>query len=321
MPLSADELKTKLLARALALGFDDARVTPAVELQPDLGRFEAWLAAGMHGEMDYMRFVPSSRGRPQELLPGARSVVALACSYYPGEHPEPPAETAPGRVARYAWGRDYHRIVGRRLKLLSAYLRGLAPGASTRTFVDSSPLLERAVASRAGLGFIGKNTMLIHRRLGSWVFLAALITDQELPPDPAVPGDCGQCRLCLDACPTGAFPEPFVLDARRCISHWTIEAASGHPAALAEQFGDWAFGCDVCQEVCPYNHRPLATGGASRFAGSRTSGAWTDAVFLANADEKAFRARYRRSPLNRPGRQGMARNALTVLANSLRRPR
>jgi epoxyqueuosine reductase len=174
------------------------------------------------------------------------------------------------------------------------------------------------VARRAGLGFVGKNTMLINRRLGSWLFLAALLTDLELPPDPAEPGDCGQCRLCLEACPTGAFPEPYVLDARRCISYWTIEAASGHPAELAAHFGDWVFGCDVCQEVCPYNHRPLATGGASRFAGSRSAGPWTDADFLANADERAFRARYRRSPLNRPGRQGMNRNALTVLANARR---
>lgn len=314
--LSPGEIASRIRERALKLGFHDVGICAADALTGDRARLESWLAGGMHGEMDWMARDPAERADPGRLVPGARSVIALACSYREGDPPpRPTGQADPGRIARYAWGRDYHRTLGLKLKDLRETLGRLSPGCKARSFVDSSPLLERAVARKAGLGFVGKNTLLIHRELGSWIFLAAIVTDLELPVDASGSGDCGQCRLCLDACPTDAFAAPYVLDARRCISHWTIEAEGEPPPELAAKFGDWLFGCDVCQEVCPYNHRPLRPGPPSLFAAQRSAGPWLDAADLESMEEPAFRRRFKRTPLTRPGLKRMAANARRLRRN------
>ncbi|MBI3890793.1 MAG: tRNA epoxyqueuosine(34) reductase QueG [Candidatus Wallbacteria bacterium] len=316
--LEGRQLAEAIKRRAAALGFDDARIGPAAALTDDRDRLARWLDAGRHGEMDYMRAEFEARADPARQFPGARSVVALALSYYPGEHPPAPAPGT-GRVARYAWGRDYHRFVGLKLRGLKEEIRRLAPAARVRSFVDHSPLLERAFAARSGLGFVGKNTMLIHRRLGSWTVLAAIVTDLDLPVDVIDSGDCGRCTLCLEACPTGAFPAPYELDATRCISYWTIEASAPPPPELAARFGDWVFGCDVCQEVCPYNHRPLDASHGSRLSRAGSAGPWLDSKTLARQDAAAFKRRFKLTPPMRPGAERMARNLRTAVANTKRR--
>ncbi len=313
------EIAAALKRRALALGFDDARIGPASLLEADRERFLEWLGRGRHGEMEYLAADAAARFDPAWHVPGARSALALAASYYRGDAGAAPAAES-GRVARYAWGRDYHRLLGLKLRELKAELGRLAPGARVRSFVDSSPLLERAFAARAGLGFIGKNTMLINRKLGSWTVLAVILTDLALPVDAIDSGDCGRCTLCLDACPTGAFPQAYELDATRCISYWTIEAHAEPPPELAARFGDWVFGCDVCQEVCPYNHRPLDAAPGERFAAARAAGPWVDTGALLSLDAASFKRRFRRTPFTRPGLERMARNARIARANRVRSP-
>lgn len=217
-------------------------------------------------------------------------------------------------MSRYAWGEDYHDVIRRRLDALCALLAAQAPQARVRGVIDTAPLLEREFAELAGLGWIGKNTLLLNKQAGSWFFLAALVTDLELVYDAPHGADhCGTCRACLDACPTQAFVDSYVLDARRCISYLTIESRSAIPHELREGLGDWLFGCDICQEVCPWNHRaPLADEPALEPRGAMTT---LDLAELFTLDETAFRARFRHTPLWRPKRRGLLRNAAIVLGN------
>ncbi len=233
---------------------------------------------------------------------------------YRSDEPEP-TQPGQGRVSRYAWGAtDYHELIRERLHPLGDYLRELKPEAQVRGVVDTAPLLERDFAQLAGLGWIGKHTLLLNRNRGSWFFLAALLTDLELAYDaPHETDHCGTCRACLDACPTDAFPQPYVLDATKCISYLTIELKGAIPVELRRGMGEWLFGCDVCQEVCPWNahaeikreplFEPLAESNP------------IDAIQLFELDEAAFRARFRHTPLWRPKRRGILRNAAIVLGN------
>jgi epoxyqueuosine reductase len=239
-----------LRERALELGFHAFGVARAAAPDPE-ERLRAWLDAGMHGRMAWMAD-PDAYARRMSLeraLPGARSVVALSVSYH-----RPEAEpSGPLRIARYAMGADYHRWLKRRTRKLRKRLLELDPGCRVYPTVDTSPMLERAWAARAGIAWIGKSTMAIHPRLGTYTFLATLVTDSLLEPSPGpLPDRCGSCTACLDACPTQAFPEPGVLDARRCIAHWTLEAPGELPPD-APDFAGWVAGCDICQEVCPWN--------------------------------------------------------------------
>jgi epoxyqueuosine reductase len=308
----------RVKARAVDLGFTLVGITTAEPFEADLTRTLDWLNRGLNAGMAWMSPDRAERAcHPAELLPGARSIVVVAAPY-DGQKPlqpsEPTADAPRGRVARYARGADYHDVMKSRLAELAAEVREIGgPATQTRIFVDSSPLPERAVAVRAGLGFVGKNTNLLTGRAGSWLLLGALLTDLELAPDAPVERDCGRCRLCLDACPTDALPEPFLLDANRCISYLTIEHREAIPHDLRAQIGDNVFGCDICQDVCPWNRADRGAGWME-LSGPPEAARPALAELLALDDEQ-FRQRYRRTPIWRTKRRGLLRNAAVALGN------
>jgi epoxyqueuosine reductase len=301
-------------ARAAELGFELVGIASTEPFDADFHRTLAWIERGLHGTMGW---ITPERTRtacaPAELLPGAQSIVVVGASYS-GPDDAPSDDLSRGRVARYARGMDYHDVMKARLATLAQEVRSVGPeGTRTRIFVDSSPLPERAAAVRAGLGFVGKNTNLLTARVGSWVLLGALVTDLALAPDPPLDRDCGRCRLCLDACPTDAFPEPYVVDATRCISYLTIELRGPIPHELRPMLGDRVFGCDVCQDVCPWN-RATRPAGWPELIGPPEAALPPLADLLA-LDDEAFRARYRHTPLWRTKRRGLLRNAAVALGN------
>lgn len=301
-------LVTALKAEAHQLGFAHCGIAPATE--QDLTHFDEWLARGHAGDMHYLHKHRDARQHPNSILEGCRNVVMLAAEHDSSEC-NPPRHH--GRVARYARGPDYHNVLRKRLNALGDWLQVQCPGERSRGVVDTAPLLERDFARRAGLGWIGKNTMLIHPRHGSFLMLAALLTTAVLPADTPFDGEhCGTCTACLSACPTHAFTVPGRLDATRCISYLTIEHRGAIPLHLRDGLGDWLHGCDVCQEVCPWN----------RFAGAAVrlphdpSLASLDCIELLSLDDATFRHRFRGTPLFRDKRSGLLRNACIVLGNS-----
>jgi len=304
-------LTRSLKMEAQRLGFALAGVCPAVT-PTGLHHFHDWLAAGYAGEMQYLHERKAAYQHPQHVLAGARSLVMLAFNYRTVDPTSPQA--GQGRISRYAWGSDYHDLIRERLHALADSLRIQRPEASVRGVVDTAPLLEGELAQLAGLGWIGKNTLLLNRELGSWFFLAALLTDVELEYDaPHATDHCGTCRACLDACPTQAFVAPYVLDSRRCISYLTIELRSAIGHELRPLMGDWLFGCDICQDVCPWNHRAPQTDVADLSPSPLTNP--VELVALLELDDEGFRKRFRRSPLWRAKRRGLLRNAAIVLGN------
>lgn len=308
----SSELKARLSERARELGFLRMGVARAEPLGPEAERLHAWLSAGRHGEMKYMEETVSVRADPTQhgMLGSARSIVMLATPY---ARTEPPQGPTPGRVARYAQGRDYHNVLYKRAKKLAELLR--SEGHVVRVGVDTLPIFERAWAQRAGLGFIGKNCCLIIPGLGSHVFLSALVTSAALPEDAPIKERCGSCRLCLDACPTRAFVAPRELDARRCISYLTIEQRGPIPDSLRSDLGDWLFGCDACQDVCPFNRTaPVEADQTAAFA-AHARWSETSAGDLLTCDEESFQRFAEGSPIKRAGRVGLARNAAVVLGN------
>jgi len=342
LPSDAGELTARVKDVARALGFARVGVARAEPLSEDAQRLSAWLAAGYHGQMAYMQETAEVRSDPTHsgMLPSARSVIVLVTHY---ARAKPLAGPEPGRIARYAQGRDYHGLLYDRTRALRRMLR--AEGAHVRACVDTLPALERAWAVRAGVGFVGKNACLIVPGVGSHVLISLLVTSAELCPDEPVRERCGECRLCLDACPTRAFVAPKLLDARRCISYLTIEHEGAIDPELAQQMGPWLFGCDVCQDVCPYNrtrHVLSGPGRAGTVGGARgaespgeaelpseTQSAEPPDAFAPRArwaelgaedflrmDEACFDRYSRGSALRRAGRESMARNAAIVLGNS-----
>jgi epoxyqueuosine reductase len=309
----AAQLRSLSSERGFArIGFARAEV-----LAEDAERLRAWLAAGHHGGMAYMERSAEVRANPthEGMLPSARTVIALAASL-----PAVPAASehaprlSPGRVARYAHGRDYHNVLRTKLRPLLRLLR--SAGHNTRGMVDAMPVLERAWAQRAGIGFIGKNSCLIVPGLGSHVMLATIVTSAELPADAPMRERCGECRACLDVCPTRAFTAPRSLDARRCISYLTIEHRGAIDPELRAGIGNWLLGCDECQDVCPYNRGHERE--PSAMADLAAERAWhaLDAERLLQLSEAELLALTEGSPVRRPGREGLARNAAIVLANT-----
>ena len=315
MPATPAQRTDRVKEVAAQVGFDLCGIVPAVA--PDtLGHLEQWRDAGHAGEMRYMENRSDAYAHPDAVLGGVRSVVMVAMVYRTTEAMSDPS---PGeaRVACYAWGPgDYHDVLRDRLRRLGDELHQLAPGCRTRAVVDTAPLLERDFARRAGLGWFGKNTMLISKYKGSWFFLGALLTDAELETDaPHETAHCGTCTRCLDACPTDAFVEPYVLDARKCISYLTIELRSRPiPEDLRAGVGDWLFGCDVCQDVCPWNRKsPISREPAFQPQHALNP---ADCAALIDLTEAQFRERFGKTPLSRAGRSGIARNACIVLGNT-----
>jgi len=270
-----------------------------------------WLDEGHQGEMGWLNQARTRLAtRPAELLPGAKSLIVVGVSYRTVEPDDGPG----GRVARYAWGADYHAAMKARLRSLGAYLSEQAGRpVKSRTFVDDGPLVERDAAIRAGLGFRGKNTNLL-TAIGSYVLLGALLTDLDLDFDAAVPKDCGSCRLCIDACPTDALDEAYHLAAERCIAYVTIEHRGPIDADLRPKLGEWVFGCDICQEVCPYNASTRGRpSGWSEF--EPRLGTRLDLQAVLELDAEGFRQAFRGSPIKRAKRRGLARNAAVALGN------
>jgi epoxyqueuosine reductase len=294
------------------LGFDLVGVTPAVTPE-GVTHLREWLQRGYAGEMGYMQLHAAAREHPRNVLEGVRSLIVVAMNYRTAEPTAPgPLE---GRVSRYAWGEDYHRIMRQRLKQLGDFLRNELPGCRTRAVVDTAPLLERDFARLAGIGWVGKNTVLINKRLGSWLFLGALLTDVELDYDqPHAADHCGTCTRCLDACPTHAFVGPHRLDSRLCISYLTIELRGPIPKELRSGVGDWLFGCDVCQEVCPWNRKAPSCDIQDYKA--RNGGGNMDLVRLLEMDDESLRGTMAGTPLTRAGLSGLRRNAAVLLGNS-----
>ncbi len=310
-------LTQKILRQAHALGFDAAGIASADALEQDEHALNRWLAEGRQGGMIYMAREPHRRSRPKEVLPGARSVIVLAMNYAPivsGDRFQICPHPIVGRVSRYAWGKDYHAVIEERLAQLDRFIREAAgPGTDCRSYVDHGPILEKAFARQAGIGFIGKNTLLITEAFGSWVFLSVILTTLELEAGPSQTSQCGSCRACLDACPTGALTAPYQLDANRCISYLTIENKGEIPDELKSQLNGWAFGCDICQEVCPYNAHPKATA-VKEFHPDQGTGPWLDLEKVtAIASDEEFRSTFRDTALLRPKRAGLQRNAKALL--------
>jgi len=314
-------VKEIICQHAQDLGFDACRVSSASPPET-AGRFRDWLNAERHGEMAYLARNAYKREDPQQVLPGAESLITLAVSYateedLPGSTPSPSGleSATAGRVARYARYRDYHDRLAEPLRKLTDEVNRIG-GHGTRSlwYVDTGPVLERDFAQRAGLGFIGKHTNLISRRLGNWLFLCEILTTLELPPDQPERNRCGTCRRCIDACPTEAITAPFQLDARRCISYLTIELKGSIPESLRPAIGTRIFGCDDCLEVCPWNR--FARTGRLMQDQSCADLETPDLLDLLALDTVEFRKRYRATPLWRIKRRGLLRNVCVALGNA-----
>ncbi|MFC1758189.1 tRNA epoxyqueuosine(34) reductase QueG [Planctomycetota bacterium] len=303
--------------QARSIGFDLVGTCPAVTPEGIHHLYE-WLEAGSAGGMAYIENRKDAYAHPRGVLAGVKSLLMLGTNYATDEQADVPDGF--GRVSNYSWGEgDYHDLIHRRLKGLVRWMDDASPGSHSRGVVDTAPLLERDFARLAGLGWIGKNTMLINREAGSYFFLAAVLTDVELDYDDRFSHDhCGTCTACLDKCPTDAFPKPYVLDATRCISYQTIEHRDEISHDLREGIGDWLFGCDVCQQVCPWNRKSVPTNEPTfqPLEGMRP----VDLCALFELDDESFRKRFRKTPLWRAKRKLILRNAAIVLGNQRYQP-
>jgi epoxyqueuosine reductase len=307
-------LSQRLKDEAHRLGFDLVGIAPAVS-PPGYPRLLSWLERGFAGEMHYLPRRQQAYSHPEHVLVGVRSVVMVAMNYKTDATPTAVPESQAARVARYAQpARDYHDFLRTRLKELGDWLHEQTPGCRTRVVVDTAPILERDFARQAGLGWFGKNTLLIHKRAGSFLYLAGLLTDVALEPDePHHTTHCGTCTRCLDVCPTQAFPEPYVLDATKCLAYFNIEMDGPIPHEHRSAMGNWLFGCDLCQDVCPWNRKaPTVTDPVVLSQPDLTP---ADALAIFTMNEADFKARFNGTPFDRPGWIGVRRSAAIVLGN------
>lgn len=305
-------LASAIKAQADALGFDDCRIAAAARA-PHADAFAAWLADGCHGEMAWMARDPDRRSDPREVLAGCHSVIMLAVNYFPGEPLPPPTPgMRRGRIARYAWNEDYHDLILPKLKEFDARLGAL--GGTQRYYTDTGPVLERDFAAAAGLGWNGKSTVQIHRKLGTWFFLATVLTTLEAAADAPSPDHCGKCTRCITACPTGAITRPHHVDARLCVSYLTIEHKGDIPVELRPLLGDRIYGCDDCLAACPWNRFAVVAREAAYHA--RAEIFTRDARDFLAMDDESFRVIFRRSPIKRIKRARFLRNVCVALGNT-----
>jgi epoxyqueuosine reductase len=308
------DLREAIRRRAAELGFDACRFTGVTAPWPAAARLEEFLGAGRHGDMDWMASTAGRRSHPRALWAEARSAVVLGLNYGPDADPLAGLSRRDrGLISVYARGDDYHEVIKGRLKQLGGFMAARL-GAELKVFVDTAPLMEKPLAHQAGLGWQGKHTNLVSRDFGSWLFLGVILTTADLPADPSGEDHCGQCRACLDACPTGAFSAPYQLDARRCVSYLTIEHRGPVDPALRPGLGNRIYGCDDCLAVCPWNK--FAQAGREQRLAARTDRVEPPLAELAALDEAAFRARFSRSPVKRTGRDRFLRNVLYAIGNS-----
>ncbi len=307
-----ERLARDLKAEARRLGFDACGISKARQLDHEARRLEQWLAEGRHASMAWMAGHFDKRVDPRKLVDGAQSVISVLHNYY--QPVDPPDDDALGKISRYAWGDDYHLVLKEKLYELYHWLDARAGGIAGRAFVDSAPVMDKAWAQRSGLGWIGKHTNLINRRMGSFFFIGELIVDVPLPEDGPLPDYCGSCTRCIDACPTDAIYQPYAVDANRCISYLTIEHRGDDiPEALQLLMENWIFGCDICQDVCPWNKFKFATD-EPRYL-PRPGFPDTDLRQWIELDLDAFRETFRKSPVKRAGFEGFLRNVRIALRN------
>ena len=305
-------LAGRVKAKAREIGFDLVGITTA-EVSRYRDYLRQWLDDGQAGTMNYLADRFAERTDPATYLPDAKSIICVAINYHAQLKPPTSEQGVPGRIARYALGDDYHEIIKDRLHALADWLRAQVPGTRTRASVDTAPVMEKELAARAGVGWLGKNTCIINEHTGSWILLGEVLTTLPLPPDDAAIDRCGTCTRCIDACPTAAITGPYKLDARRCISYLTIEHREAIPPELSEKIGDWLYGCDICQDVCPWNKQaPLAVDPVlqPRFP---TGSADAEEVLTWNADD--YRQRLRHSAMKRVKLPVLQSNARIAIEN------
>jgi epoxyqueuosine reductase len=312
--LSPRDLKTALSRQARALGFDCIGVTAPDAIAQAAGHFREFLEAGAHGDMDWLARNPERRTDPRGLWADVRSVIMLGVNYGPEDDPLAILQQrSKGAISVYAQGDDYHDLIKKHLKALARWLVAAAPCA-VKVFVDTAAVMEKPLAQAASVGWQGKHTNLVSRQFGSWLFLGAIFTTLELPHDDAESDHCGSCRACLDICPTAAFPAPYKLDARRCISYLTIEHKRPIPREFRQAIGNRIYGCDDCLAVCPWNK--FAQAGREAKLGARDALRAPDLAELSRLDDAAFRALFAKSPVKRIGRDRFVRNVLIAIGNS-----
>ena len=312
-------LSAAIRRQALELGFSKVGIVPAEALTDEESRLREWLAHGFHGEMKWMERDPAQRADPRRLFPGARSVVVVALNYFTA--PQHQNKSLTGKVSRYAWGDDYHDVMREKLRQLFRLIREHCPEAEGKVCVDIQPMMDKAWAARAGLGWIGKHTNLITEEYGSWVFIGELLLNLDLEFDAREIADqCGSCTLCIDACPTGAIVEPYLLDSNRCISHATIESRLPEiDAEVAAHSDGWLYGCDICQDVCPWNQMTPETN-EDRFE-PRAGNVDAPLPMILELTPETFADRFRRSPMKRAKLSGLQRNARTLMTECQNRER
>ncbi|CAN5476163.1 tRNA epoxyqueuosine(34) reductase QueG [soil metagenome] len=303
-------------AKALELGFAKIGIVPAGPLGDERPRLTEWLERGFHGNMAWMEREPEKRIDPRILFPGARSVIVVALNYFT-EH-EHEADSEKGKISRYAWGDDYHDVVREKLKQLFAWIKAEEPAADGKICVDTAPMMDKAWAVRAGLGWIGKHSNVITPEIGSWIFIGSLLLNIELEYEAAIIADhCGTCTACLDACPTGAIVEPYVVDSRKCISYATIELRDEElPAEIAANLEGWFYGCDICQDVCPWNRFETSTDEARFEPRNGEMSVVLDEVLTLTPE--SYAARFRKTAIKRAKLPGLKRNAAALKSRKIR---
>jgi epoxyqueuosine reductase len=315
--MTATSLTLGIKDEARRLGFDAVGISTVSSAEPLpqtlLSRLQTWLSRGYHATMAWMARDAARRADPARVLPGCRSIISVGMNYYSGHLPD--ERPGRGRIARYAWAFDYHEVLGSKLRELEAYISRAAPGAIAKSYVDTGPIMEKAWAERAGLGWIGKHSNLVSPGFGSWLLLGEILTTMELQPDEPGTDLCGSCTLCIRACPTGAISEPYVVDAGRCISYLTIELrdTGSIPEELQHKIGNRIFGCDDCLDVCPYNVNERPTNEPAFQPSALTLG--PDLRALAHYSEAQFTSTFRHSPIRRAKHSGFMRNVSLALSN------
>ncbi len=301
--------------KALEVGFDLVGISP-VDSFSENQYYKEWLARGFAGEMKYMERAPEKRANVKNILPEAKSVISCGMNYntdYPYSIDQP--DKKKGWISRYAWGDDYHEVMNERLFLIDEHIGEIVPkGIKSRVYVDTGPVLERVYGKYSGIGWSGKNTCLINQDIGSWIFLGEIITDIELDYDSPVPDRCGTCSMCIDACPTGALRAPYILDSNLCISYLTIEFRGKIPSGLREKMDNNIYGCDICQDVCPWNRKAKVS--ESESFQPRNPLYNPDLMYLSQLSIEEFRKVFKNSPIKRAKRKGFIRNVMVAMGNS-----